>query len=187
MTARFPIFLLLVVLFAATGIGCGAGDPYLEQTQTTETIAGDPRQPPPERVGPRPDVDDDVADAEPTPEAALRRYAELSINWTADTLADNQRALARISISGARQTALLAAERVTRDDTLRRSQVSSSGTVLSAAPGSASARGAWIVVTREQMIGGDSYDDLPPTYHVTIAKLGQRPAGWVVSSWAPQS
>lgn len=186
MTARFPILLLLVLL-AVAGAGCGTADPYLSETATTETIAGDPRQPPPERIGPRPEVEDDVVDAESTPEAALRRYAELSTNWTADTLADNQRTLARISIGGARQTALLAAERIARDDTLRRAQLSSTGTVLSASPGSGPARGSWIVVTRERTTGGDSYRDLPPTYHVTIAKLEQRSAGWVVSSWAPQS
>ncbi|MDW5592958.1 hypothetical protein VSS74_01325 [Conexibacter stalactiti] len=186
MNARLPI-LILVALLAAAGVGCGASDPYLDETPMTETIVGDPRQPPPERVGPRPDVDDDIADAEPTPEAALRRYADLSINWTADTLADNQRALARISIGGARQTAFLAAERIDRDDTLRRSRVSSTGSVLSAAPGSASARGSWVVVTREQMVGRDAYRGLPATYHVTIAKLERRSVGWVVSSWAPQS
>lgn len=186
MKARLPILLLLVLL-VASGAACGTADPYLSETPTTETIAGDPRQPPKERIGPRPEVEDDVVDAESTPEAALRRYAELSTNWTADTLVDNQRALARISIGGARETALLAAERIARDDTLRRAQLSSTGRVLSASPGWGSARGAWIVVTRERTTGAESYRDLPATYHVTIAKLEQRSAGWVVSSWAPQS
>lgn len=185
MQARLSMLLLLPLLVVA-GVGCGTADPYLSETPATETIQGDPRQPPQERIGPRPEVDD-VVDAESTPEAALRRYAELSTNWTADTLVENQRALARISIGGARQTALLAAERIARDDTLRRAQLSSTGAVLSASPGSGSARGSWIVVTRERTTGGDSYRDLPATYHVTIAKLEQRSAGWVVSSWAPQS
>jgi len=186
MTARFPI-LLLFVLLAVAGAGCGTADPYLSEAPTTETIAGDPWQPPQERIGPRPEVEDDVVDAESTPEDALRRYAELATNWTADTLANNQRTLARMSTGGARQTALLAAERIARDDTLRRAQLSSTGTVLSASQGSASARGTWIVVTRERTTGGDSYRDLPATYHVTIAKLEQHASGWVVSSWAPQS
>lgn len=186
MNARLPI-LLLLLLVAVAGAGCGTADPYLSKFPTTQTIPGDPRQPPQERLGHRPQVEDDVVDAESTPEAALRRFAELSTNWTADTLVDNQRALARISIGGARQTAMLAAERIARDDTLRRAQLSSTGRVLSASPGWGSARGSWIVVTRERTTGGDSYRDLPPTYHVTIAKLEQSSAGWVVSSWAPQS
>lgn len=176
----------LAICLAALAVGCGTSDPYIASTPTTATIDGDRRQPPQERTGTRPEPDRDVVDAEPTPEAALRRYAELSINWTADTLSANQRALARISIDGARQTALLAAERVARDDTLRRSQVSNSGRVISLAAGLASAGGSWVVVTRERTVGRDSYRGLPPTYHVTIAKLGRLAGGWVVTSWEPR-
>ncbi len=178
-----PLALIVITLVFA---GCG-GDPYVVVPRTTATVDGDPRQPPEERRGARPAPDRDVVAAAPTPEAALERYAELSINWTAETLPARQRQLARRSIDGARQTALLAAARVERDDTLRRSNVSSTGSVVSIAPGAGAARGSWVIVTREETVGDDTYRGLPPTLHVTFAKLEQLDAGWVVSSWAPQS
>lgn len=183
---RKCITLALTVGVIGAVVGCGA-DPYVDSPGTAATIGGDPRQPPQERRGARPAPDRDVADGAPTPEAALRRYAEVSINWTAETLPARQRQLARLSIEGARQTALLAAERVERDETLRLSDVSSSGTVVSIAPGAGAARGSWVVVTREQTSGDETFRGLPPTFHVTLAELEQLAVGWVVSSWAPQS
>jgi hypothetical protein len=123
----------------------------------------------------------------PTPEAALRRYAELSTNWTAASIAARQRQLAQLSIEGARQTALLAAQRAERDDTLRRAQVTNTGVVISIAATTGTASGLWVVVTRETTNGDDTYRGLPATYHVTTARLRRLRVGWVVRSWEPQS
>lgn len=187
MRNRNALVAALLPLIVAV-VGCG--DPYATPARSTATNAGgDPHQPPQERLGERPPEDRriDPAVGATTPEAAVRRYAELSINWTATTIEARQRELARRSVGGARQTALRAAARVADDETLRRSGVSNSGTVIATTAGSGSATGSWVVVTREETRGRSSYSGLPPTHHITLAKVEKRPAGWIVSSWQPVS
>ena len=124
---------------------------------------------------------------QPTPQAALERYANLDMNWTAKTVADVQNQLAAISVGEARAQALQAAASYGQDTTLQASRVANTGTVVAIAPGQGSAAGWWVVVTRESTTGQGDYAGLPPTDHVTDAQLEHTATGWVISSWSPQS
>ena len=196
---RLPAALAIVLTLA----GCGLSDPYTSQhpamtststsaisTTTTATVPnGDPV---PERGGTIPNAaqaaqNNPVADAvRPTPQATLERYANLDINWTANTVAGVQHELAAISIGQARAQALQAAASYGRDSTLRASQVANTGTVVAIAPGQGSAAGWWVVVTRETTTGQGDYAGLPPTDHVTNAQVEHTHNGFVVSAWSPQ-
>ena len=123
----------------------------------------------------------------PTPQAALERYANLDINWTAHTVAGIQDQLAAISLGQARAQALQAAASYGHDSTLQSSQVANTGTVIAVAPGQGPAASWWVIVTRETTTGQGDYAGLPPTDHVTDAQVQHTRNGWVISSWSPQS
>ena len=59
--------------------------------------------------------------------------------------------------------------------------------MLGIAPSQGPARGQWIVVTEEQTTGGGPYAGLPPTTHVSIARVKQWGQGWGVSEWTPET
>ena len=122
-----------------------------------------------------------------SPQAALARYAELYVNWTAAGVAANQRQLAAISLGQARAQALQAAASLARDPELTKSAVSNTGSVVAIAPGQGAAAGLWVVVTREQTIGKGDYAGLPPTLHVIYAQLTRTANGWVVTRWQPEN
>ena len=197
---RLPAALAVALTLA----GCGLSDPYTSQhaattstsasTSTTSTTAtATSADPAPERGGTIPNgsqaaQNNPAAGAgRPTPEAALERYANLDINWTAKTVAGVQNQLAAISIGQARAQALQAAVSYGRDRTLQASQVANTGTVVAIAPGQASAAGWWVIVTRETTTGQGDYAGLPPTDHVTNAQVEHTRNGFVVSAWSPQS
>jgi hypothetical protein len=125
--------------------------------------------------------------SEPTPQAALVRYAELYVNWSASDVAARQRQLASISLGQARTQALQAAASAQHDTLLLRSKVTNAGEVVAVAPGQASVAGKWVIVTREQTTGAGDYAGLPPTVHVIYAELAHTRQGWLVSSWLPQN
>ena len=197
---RLPAALAVALILA----GCGLTDPYTSEhpattstsasTSTTSTTATTTNaDPAPERGGSIPNAaqaaqNNSAADAgSPTPQAALERYANLDINWTAKTVAVVQKQLAAISVGQARAQALQAAASYGRDNTLRVSQVANTGTVVAIAPGQGSAAGWWVVVTRETTTGQGDYAGLPPTDHVTNAQVEHTHNGFVVSAWSPQS
>ncbi len=122
---------------------------------------------------------------EPTPRAALARYASLYINWTAQDLPARQRQLAAISLGQARVQALQAAASGARDPELTRSQVQNHGQLVAIAPGAGPA--TWVLVTQETTTGQGDYAGLPPTLHVTYAQLAHTTAGWVITTWSPQT
>ena len=122
-----------------------------------------------------------------SPQAALARYAELYVNWTAAGVAANQRQLAAISLGQARAQALQAAASLARDPELTKSAVSNTGSVVAIAPGQGAAAGLWVIVTREQTIGKGDYAGLPPTLHVIYAQLTRTANGWVVTRWQPEN
>ncbi len=190
-----PALAPVVLLLALTTAGCGITNPYTTTTTTasTSTSTTNP-EPPQEQNGTIPTnaqaAQNKLAPgaARSTPQAALEHYATLYINWTAQTVAQNQRQLASISLAGARAQALQAAASYAKDTTLQASQVANTGSILSIAPGQGPAAGDWIVVTRETTTGTGNYVGLPPTDHVTIAQLQHTTTGgWVISSWNPQS
>jgi predicted small lipoprotein YifL len=184
---------------ALTLAGCGLTDPYTSQhakttsTSTSTTSKSTNADPAPERGGTIPNAaqvaqNKLVAGAgTATPQAALERYANLDINWTARTLAGVQDHLSAISVGQARAQARQAAASYGRDRTLQSSQVANTGTVVAIAPGQGPAAGSWVIVTRETTTGHGDYAGLPPTDHVTDAQVQHTHNGWVISSWSPQS
>jgi hypothetical protein len=192
-------------LLAAVVAGCGLTNPYATQTArtgtarpattttATATTTVTDADPIPERGGTisraarRAQAALGTGAAAPSPQAALQRYARLYSNWTAATVANQQRQLAAISLGSARGQALQAAASYRHDTTLRASHVANSGGVITIAKGQGAATGSWVVVTRETTTGRGDYQGLPAQLHITYAQLTHTPDGWVISSWSPQS
>lgn len=188
--------LLASMLCAAMVSGCvDIRDPDVSATSakntTTQVPAPDAGDPAPERGGtiPSNEVNGQLspAAAQPTPDAALARYAVLYANWSASNVLARQRQLASISLGQARAQALQAAASVVRDTELARSHVSNHGQLVAIARGQGPANGNWLVVVREQTTGRGTYAALPPTLHVTYAQVVQTARGWVVTRWSPQN
>jgi len=197
--ARRVAVTLVALLVAGELAGCaGIANPYQTAstaTKSTSTAAtpADTGDPTPERNGSVPGHDQGVIDhlgagaGRTSPQAALARYAELYVNWTAAGVAANQRQLAAISLGQARAQALQAAASFARDPELTKSAVSNTGSVVAIAPGQGAAAGLWVVVTREQTIGKGDYAGLPPTLHVIYALLARTASGLVVTRWQPEN
>jgi hypothetical protein len=191
------------VLLAAGAIGgcAGIGNPY-QSTSTarsaaaptsTTTAPADVGDPVPERGGTIPPSARAAQSAlaaraaSRSPQAALERYANLYINWTAADVTGRQRELASISLGQARAQALQAATSTAGDTQLRKSRVANSGSVVAITRGRGLAAGEWVLVTREQTSGQGDYTGLPPTLHVIYAELTATPKGWVVTQWQAAS
>jgi hypothetical protein len=198
MTANHPAHLAAraaAALLAAAGLtGCSPARPYSPQpTRPQPTSAADAPDPAPERGGTIPAADQAAqltlapAAAQPTPQAALARYARLAVNWNWQDLAGLQRRLAALSLGPARAQALQAAAHAATDTTLRQQHIRNSGRAVAIAQGQGQAAGRWVIVTRERTTGQGAYAGLPPTLHVTYAQLTRTPTGWVISQWQPQT
>jgi hypothetical protein len=192
----------LAILLALALGGCGINNPYSTRHTTTTTPAtpaataapattatATDADPAPERGGSLPPAAQPTQlatnAAQPTPQTALERYAQLYINWTAATVAAVQHQLAAISIGQAHAQALQAAASYGHDSTLQASQVANSGSIIAIAPGQGPAAGSWVIVTQESTTGAGNYAGLPPTDHITDAQLTHTRNGWIVSSWSP--
>ena len=185
--------------------GCGITDPYRRpppaaptttatSTPTTTTRRrADSGDPAPERGGTIPAAAQAAQQnlaagaGEPTPRAALERYARLYLNWAAAGLVTRQRQLAALSLGQARAQALQAAASAARDPELTRSHVTNPGQRHRDRPGSGAASGRWVLVTRETTTGTGDYTGLPAALHVIYAQVTHTPAGWIVSQWSPQN
>ena len=121
--------------------------------------------------------------------AAVMQFASAYINWSADTVSAQMRALAARSVGQARSAVQLAAAETADDYELQRGGVANSGVVEAIAP----LRGGadrYVVVTREltTATATTAYQGLRPAWHVAIATVTQiAPGQWVVSGWQPQS
>jgi hypothetical protein len=189
---------LLSVLAAVALTGCGISDPYAGKQASTSTSSSGAAasvtnaDPAPERGGTIPagaraaQSSISTGAAQPTPQAALQRYARLYVNWTAATVASIQHELASLSEGQARAQALQAAASYSRDQTLAQSGVANSGQLVAISP-SITTPGQWVLVTSEQTTGRGDYSGLPPTLHVIYGQVTRVPKGWVVSGWAPQN
>jgi len=199
------------VAAALTIAGCGITDPYqtssprrqtaatpaaMPSTTTSASTAQDPSDLPPGSHAPAPTIPPSAAAAqnklaasagEPSPQAALERYAQLYTNWTSSTLGAIQRELASISLDQARAQALQAAASYTNDTVLQHSKVANAGTVVSIAAGQGAAHGQWVIVTSETTTGQGDYSGLPPAVHVTYAQLTHTGHGWIVIAWDPKT
>ena len=158
------------VLLALLAAGCGIEDPY-------------PHAPPPRTVLgeiPAPRVEQPQRPATPmrTAEAAARRAAELTTNWTGETAAANYRRLARLTTGQARRDAEAAAAQLPTDAQLDATQ--SEGSVHAI---TRTTRRDLIVVTRETLTG----TGLRQTrWRVTLARAERLGDGWLLSRWEPQ-
>jgi hypothetical protein len=156
--------------------GCAPIAPPVAQTNTINEV---PSPAPPQAA---------VA-AAPTAVAAVRRFADAYINWTAQTVASDMRTLAAESVGQARSAVALAAAQTAGDYELQQGGIANSGSVeaVSLLPG---ARARYVVVTRETTTATsrDAYQGLRPAWHVAIATVIRTPAGrWAVNGWQPES
>jgi hypothetical protein len=125
----------------------------------------------------------------PTPAGAVAQFASSYINWTADTVSADMRALAAHSIGQARSAVQLAAAETAGDYELQRGGIANSGVVEAVAP----VRGRtdqYVVVTREltTATATTAYQGLRPAWHVAIAVVTEiAPGQWAVSGWQPQN
>lgn len=196
--------LAAVLLFGGCGFGQPTSASLTGQSATTSAHAPtssspavraheDPHEPASERGGTisaaAKHAEDSVADgaASPTPELALSRFANLYMNWKANTVRAHQLQLAGISIGSARLTAQQTAAQVQGDSTIGQDSVSNSGEVVSISRGQAAASGYWVIVSDEKTRGKGEYRNLPAQVHVTYAVVKHLQAGWVVSAWEPQN
>lgn len=182
---RFNLLLLgaLTVVLA----GCGLSDPYGHAPATT-TNATAPRV-----------VDNEVRPAQPyrdtsrpaapaaTPEQAIKRFAALYVNWTYRTLGAHRLQLARVAVGAAAAEQRRGAAESAHDYELAQGRVSNRGQLVGVAARRGGRAGEYIVVTRETTTGIDTYEGLPPAYHVTLVTVQAVAGGWAVSAWEPQS
>jgi hypothetical protein len=194
-----PLPAALATALAIGLAGCGIADPYTAKhppTSPTRQPISTPatsmtQDPAPEQNGTIPaaaagaQAQLAAGAAQPTPQAAIARYARLYLNWTAATVASVQQELASISLGQARAQALQAAAAYRADTTLAQSQVASTGTVISIAP-SLTAPGTWVLVSAEHTTGQGDYAGLPAQLHITYAQTTHTPSGNVVDAWSPQ-
>ncbi|MGO8906646.1 MAG: hypothetical protein ACLQMH_13635 [Solirubrobacteraceae bacterium] len=168
--------------------GCTNPDAPTTSATDAPTVTGTAARSPGEPSAPAPPSAGDQAPSgvQRTPQAELRAFAELYINWNFRTLTTEQRTLAEMSVGAARLTEQQAAASSQADSTISQGHIYNSGQVVEVGPDLAHG-GMWIVVTREQTGGDAQYEGLPSTYHVTLARVAPVPGGYAVSEWLPQT
>lgn len=179
----------LAVAAAVAIAGCGSGSgPTSTPTSTgtaakvsrAETTHEYPSPPPPAQA---------VGDAATSPVLAVRAFAGVYINWTADTVAAQMTALAASSVGQARAAMELAAAQTAHDYELRQGGIANAGTVEAVAPLDG-ARNRYVVVTRELTTAAntDAYQGLGAAWHLAIADVTPvAPGRWAVSRWQPET
>lgn len=138
---------------------------------------------------PGPPVQERVAAPAAAAVAAVRSFARAYINWSADTVSADMRALAARSVGQARSIAQLAAAQTAQDYELQRGGVANQGTVEAVAP-LPGHRDQYVVVTVERTTATSTsaYQGLAPAWHVAVATVSEVGAGaWAVSGWQPES
>jgi hypothetical protein len=123
------------------------------------------------------------------PLAAVRSFARQYINWRADTVTAQMRALAAQSVGQARSEMELAAAHTAGDYELRRGGVANSGTVEAIAPLTGH-RLEYVVVTLERTTATatTAYEGLRPAWHLALATVARlRDGRWAVSGWQPEN
>jgi hypothetical protein len=121
--------------------------------------------------------------------AAIAAFAGAYINWTAQSVSGDMRALAARSVGQARSAMQLAAAQTAGDYELQRGGIANAGVVEAIAP-LAGRRDRYVVVTRERTTATatTAYQGLEPAWHLALATVSQLSAGrWVVSGWQPES
>jgi hypothetical protein len=172
---------LACLVIVALGAGCGAA----ARTATQSKLAVAQRTH--EYPSPRPSGQR-LTGGSPTAIQAVRSFTTSYINWTADTVAADMRALAARCVGQARSALELAAAQTASDYELQRGGIANSGTVEAVAP-LPGAGDQFVVVTRESTTATNTtaYDGLRPAWHVTLATVMRVGGAWAVSGWQPQS
>jgi hypothetical protein len=131
-----------------------------------------------------------VADGGATsPVAAIEKFATTYVNWSAQTVVAQLRALAADSIGQARSAMTLAAAQTAGDYELSRGGVENSGAVEAVAPLTGQSN-QYVVVTREQTSATNTtaYQGLAPAWHLTLATVVEVSRGrWALSGWQPEN
>jgi hypothetical protein len=125
----------------------------------------------------------------PSATQAVRAFVTAYINWNAQTVSADMRALAARSIGQARAAMTLAAAETAGDYELRQGGIANSGAVEAVAPLSGRA-GEYVVVTQESTSASNTaaYQGLKPAWHVALATVQRTPGGgWAVSEWQPEN
>jgi hypothetical protein len=149
----------------------------IARAQTTHEYPSPP--PPPESV----------TGGASSPVQAVRRFATAYVNWDAETVAADMRALAAQSVGQARSAMTLAAAQTADDYELRRGGIANSGTVEAVAPLSGHPH-EYVVVTRESTSATNTtaYEGLRPAWHLALATVvEQRAESWVLTGWQPEN
>ncbi len=130
-----------------------------------------------------------AADAGSSAVQAVRRFATAYINWNAQSVAGDMRALALQSVGQARSAMQLAAAQTAGDYELRNGGIANSGTVEAIAPLLGHAD-QYVVVTREATTATNTtaYAGLLPAWHLAIATVTRlQSGGCVLSGWQPEN
>ncbi len=187
MRAPKPAIALLAALALSGCSNPDAASSSASESEPTRTTASAPSS---QGEGPAPAPPTPATQAparvQSTPQSALSAFAGLYVNWSYRTLSAEQRSLAAISVGVARLAEEQAAAAAEADMAINRGHIHNSGQVVGIAA-DLSQRGTWIVITREQTGGSATYEGLPSSYHVTLARVAQVPGGYAVSEWLPQS
>ena len=183
MNARSALSLALaaIALTGCSGFGSSIATTTTQRSRLEQAQATHEYPSPPVRQG--------AAGAAGSAAGAIRSFAAVYINWNAQTVAADMRALAARSVGQARAAAQLAAAQTANDYELERGGIANSGTVETVAP-LPGARGRYAVVTLEATTATNTsaYQNLRPAWHVAIATVVElAPGRWVLSGWQPES
>jgi hypothetical protein len=165
---------LIASIVASTILLSGCADPYAGSGRAPADVPGEVRGtvPAPRRDAP--------VRLRPTPDAVVRRAADLTTNWRSDTVAGRYAQLARISEGRARRDALDAAARLPTDPQLQSSRTRSTGHVVGVLR---RGRDRFVVVTHETMVA----DGLTTRrWRVTLATVRRKAGGYALAAWEPQ-
>jgi hypothetical protein len=120
-----------------------------------------------------------------SPQQALERFASSYINWTWQSLAADQAALAASAVGEARASEEQARQQTARDTPLRRAEIYNRGVIVAVAPLHGGKPDEWVIDTREQTGGNGEYAGLQAAFHITLAAVARVRDGWAVSAWRP--
>ncbi len=120
-----------------------------------------------------------------SPQQAVERFAASYINWTWQSLAADQAALAGSAVGEARASEEQARQQTARDTPLRRAEIYNQGVIVAVARLHGGNTDEWVIDTREQTGGNSEYAELQAAFHITLAAVQRVRDGWAVSVWRP--
>jgi hypothetical protein len=181
---------LVATLLALLIAGSGCRDPYSSQPALSSPSPRGKREATPgdtSRPGPRiPSLAPDTARGSRSPLRAARSFAARWVNWDWRTVAEQQRALARLATGPLARRLRANAGSARIDASLARDKPGSRGAVAAIDLRAAGDQASGVVVTREQSYTGGRADLGGRRYRVYLIRLSRERNGWAVSAWEPQ-